>query len=66
MQRPATINYSEVVDTYVFKLVWNNPDRMKVNIPMGMAAGIANSLISFALVLTANRLSKLVDGESMF
>ena len=66
MQRPVTLDFSEVVDTYVFKLVWNNPDRMKVNIPMGMAAGIANSLLSFVLVLTANRLSKMIDGESMF
>ena len=66
LQRPFTINYSEVVDTYIFKLVWNNPNRMRVNIPMGTAAGIANSLISFILVLTANRLSRLQDGESMF
>jgi len=66
MQRPVTLDFSEVVDTYVFKLVWNNPDRMRVNIPMGTAAGIANSLISFALVLTANKLSKLMDGEAMF
>jgi len=66
LQRPFTIDYSEVVDTYIFKLVWNNPDRMKVNIPMGTAAGIANSLISFVLVLSANRLSRLHDGESMF
>jgi putative aldouronate transport system permease protein len=66
LQRPFTLDFSEVVDTYIFKLVWNNPDRMKVNIPMGTAAGIANSLISFALVLTANRLSRLHDGEAMF
>ena len=66
MQRPFTIDYSEVIDTYIFKLVWNNPDRMKVNIPMGTAAGIANSLLSFILVLSANRLSRLHDGESMF
>jgi putative aldouronate transport system permease protein len=66
MQRPFTLDFSEVVDTYIFKLVWNNPDRIKVNIPMGTAAGIANSLISFALVLSANRLSRFMDGESMF
>ena len=66
LQRPFTLAYSEVIDTYIFKLVWNNPDRMKVNIPMGTAAGIANSIISFILILTANRLSRLHDGEAMF
>ncbi len=66
LQRPFTIAYSEIIDTYIFKLVWSNPTRMKVNIPMGTAAGIANSLVSFVLILTANRLSKALDGESIF
>ena len=66
LQRPFTLQHSEIIDTYIFKLVWSNPQRMHVNIPMGTAAGIANSLVSFILILTANRLSRAVDGESIF
>ncbi len=65
LQRPITINFSEVLDTYVFKMVWFYPTSVRFNLPRGTAVGIVNSLVSFLLVYMANILAKKIDGSGV-
>lgn len=65
LQRPITIGFSEVLDTYIFKMVWFYPRSVRYNVPMGTAVGIVNSLVSFLLVYTANFLAKKIDGSGV-
>lgn len=66
-QRPFTLEYSEVIETLVFRTVWSGtPGRMHRDIPVATAIGIMNSFIAFILVLTANRVSSKLSGERLF
>jgi putative aldouronate transport system permease protein len=65
LQRPITINFSEVLDTYVFKMLWSYPTKMAVNLPKATAVGIVNSLVSFLLVYMANIFAKKIDGSGV-
>jgi len=68
MQKPLTLQYSEVIETLAYRIVWgsNNPGRMYRDISYATAIGMMNSVVSLILLITANKVSSLVDGERLF
>lgn len=61
MQNPSNWEYSETLEYFI----------LKYGVNMGRysyatAAGIFNSIVSLVLVYTANRVSKMIDGEKAF
>jgi len=60
-QNPAVINKLEVLDTYIYKV-----GLQQNSFGFATAAGMLKSLISIGLLLSANKLSKIVRGESIF
>ena len=61
MQKPSNWDYSEILELYIFKYgiqqnKWS----------FASAAGIFNSVVGLTLVLTANKISKKLDGERVF
>jgi putative aldouronate transport system permease protein len=68
MQKPLTLQFSEVIETLAYRTVWgsNNPGRMYRDISFATAIGMMNSVVSLILLISANKLSSLVDGERLF
>jgi putative aldouronate transport system permease protein len=68
MSRPLTLQYSEVIETLTYRAVWGagNPGRMHVNMSFATAIGIMNSVVSLALLISANKITKMASGERLF
>ena len=68
MQKPLTLSYSEIIETLTYHAVWasGNAGRMYKDISYATAIGMMNSVVSLALLVTANKISSLVDGERLF
>jgi len=68
MQRPLTLQYSEVIETLAYRVVWgsNNPGRMYRDISYATAIGMMNSVVSLILLISANKVSRMIDGERLF
>jgi len=67
LQRPLTLDYSEVIDTLAYRIVWGGGgSRLYRDISLGTAINMMNSFVSFMLLLIANRVSKIVSGERLF
>ncbi|MCI8441196.1 MAG: sugar ABC transporter permease [Provencibacterium sp.] len=61
LQKPITIDVSEVINSYVYKRGLLNMDYS-----YGTAMGLLQSLIGFILVITANKISKRVTETSLW
>jgi len=67
LQRPLTLDYSEVIDTLAYRIVWGGGGtRLHRDISVGTAINVMNSFVSFILLLTANKISKVATGERLF
>jgi len=67
LQRPLTLNYSEVIDTLAYRVVWGGGgSRLHRDISFGTAINMMNSFVSFVLLLAANKISKIATGERLF
>jgi putative aldouronate transport system permease protein len=66
MQRPLTLDYSEVIDTLTYRVVWGSGGRFHRNITYATAIGMMNSVVSLTLLLSANKISSMVSGERLF
>ena len=68
MQRPITLEYSNVLETLVYYVVWDSasPGRMHRDIPIATAVGIMNSIVAFTLLLSANKITSKITGERLF
>jgi putative aldouronate transport system permease protein len=68
MQRPLTLQYSEVIDTLTYRAVFGagNPGRMHVNVSYATAIGVMNSVVSLVLLIGANKISKVLTGDRLF
>ena len=60
-QNPMVLSKIEVLDTYIYKV-----GIQQSGFGFATAAGMLKSLISIGLLMSANKLSKLVRGESIF
>lgn len=60
-QNPMVLNKLEVLDTYIYKI-----GLRQNNFGFATAAGMLKSVISVALLMFANKISKLVRGNSLF
>jgi putative aldouronate transport system permease protein len=61
LQQPATYSTSDVIATFVYR-----KGIVEANFGYSAAVGLFNSVINFALLLTANTLSRRMNGESLF
>jgi putative aldouronate transport system permease protein len=61
MYNPATYATSDVLATYIYRNGLQN-----ANYSYGVAVGVLNSVISFALVYAANRTMKKLSGYSFW
>jgi putative aldouronate transport system permease protein len=61
LQQPATYSTSDVIATFVYR-----KGIVEANFGYSTAVGLFNSVINFALLLTANTLSRRMSGESLF
>ena len=68
MQKPLTLQYTEVIETLAYRTVWgaSNPGRMYKEISYATAIGMMNSVVSLILLISANKASKMIDGERLF
>jgi len=68
MQRPLTFEYSQVLETLVYHMIWGSasPGRMHRDIPVATAVGILNSVVAFTLLLSANKITSKITGERLF
>jgi len=67
LQRVLSLDYSEVIDTLAYRIVWGGAgSRLHRDISLGTAINMMNSFISFVLLLTANKISKITTGERLF
>jgi len=67
LQRPLTLEYSEVIDTLAYRIVWGGGGtRLHRDISLGTAINMMNSFVSFILLLVANKISKVATGERLF
>ena len=67
LQRPLTLDFSEVIDTLAYRIVWGGGGtRLHRDISLGTAINMMNSFVSFILLLTANKISKIATGERLF
>jgi putative aldouronate transport system permease protein len=67
LQRPLTLDYSEVIDTLAYRVVWGGGgSRLHRDISLGTAINMMNSFVSFILLLVANKISKVATGERLF
>lgn len=60
-QNPMVLNKLEVLDTYIYKI-----GLRQNNFGFATAAGMLKSVISVVLLMLANKISKLVRGNSLF
>ncbi len=65
MQNDLNLSASEVISTYVYK-VGMGSSIGKTDFSYGTAIGLFNSVINFALVLTVNRISKMLKQNSLW
>lgn len=61
MQNNSILNYSDVLDTYAYRYGMQNG-----MYSYGTAVGLFKSVVSFILVVTANRITKKVSDSSLF
>lgn len=63
MQNPLNLSRSEIITTYVYKvgLVSSIP-----NYSYGAAIGLFNSIINLLLILSVNKLSKMITNQSLW
>ncbi|MDR2570835.1 MAG: ABC transporter permease subunit [Oscillospiraceae bacterium] len=67
MQRALTLDYSEVIDTLAYRVVWGGAGtRLHRDISLGTAIGMMNSFVSIILLFVANKISKVATGERLF
>jgi putative aldouronate transport system permease protein len=67
LQRPLTLDYSEVIETLAYRTVWGGGGtRMYKDVSHATAIGMMNSVVSIALLFTANKLSHFFSGERLF
>ena len=67
LQRPLTLDYSEVIDTLAYRTVWGGGGtRMYRDVSQGTAIGMMNSLVSLILLVITNKVSHIVTGERLF
>ena len=67
LQRPLTLDYSEVIDTLAYRTVWGGGGtRMYRDVSHGTAIGMMNSMVSLILLLIANKVSHVLTGERLF
>jgi putative aldouronate transport system permease protein len=68
MQRPLTLEYTEIIDTLTYRVVWGSGSaaRMHRDISYATAIGMMNSLVSLILLVSANKISSMIDGERLF
>ena len=67
LQRPLTLDYSEVIDTLAYRTVWGGGGtRMYKDVSHGTAIGMMNSLVSLILLYIANKTSYYLTGERLF
>lgn len=61
LQNQATINFSEVIDTYTYRY-----GMQKGMYSYGTAVGLFRSVVAFILVVGANKISHKLDGASLY
>lgn len=61
MQNPMNLQVSEIISTYVYKM-----GLLNAQYSFGAAVGLFNTLINFALLVVANRLSKQFSETSLW
>jgi len=67
LQRPLSIEFSEVIDTLAYRVVWGGGGtRLHRDISLGTAVNMMNSFVSFLLLISANKISKITTGERLF
>jgi len=67
LQRPLSIEFSEVIDTLAYRVVWGGGgSRLHRDISLGTAINMMNSFVSFILLISANKISKITTGERLF
>ncbi len=60
MQNPMVYGVSDVIQTYVYRV-----GMLQADFDYSTAVGLFNSVLSFILVVMANKLSKIVQGEGI-
>lgn len=60
MQNPMVYGVSDVIQTYVYRV-----GMLQADFDYSTAVGLFNSVLSFVLVMMANKLSKIVQGEGI-
>lgn len=63
MQNSMNLNYSEIISTYVYKVGLASGI---TDFSLSTAIGIFNSVINFILLLSANQISKRLNGSGIF
>ena len=58
LYNPMVLGVGDILDTYVYR-----EGIEKLNISLATAAGLIQSVVGFALVLTANKISKKINGS---
>lgn len=61
MNQPALYETTNVLSTYVYNLVTNSGS---LSMGMASAASFVQSIVGFILVLTANKITKMIDSEN--
>ena len=61
LQNPLNQRVSEIIQTYVYKM-----GIQRANFDFSAAVGLFNSIINFILLCTANKISKMVSGTSLW
>ena len=63
MQNSLNLSYSEIISTYEYKIGLASG---RNDFSLSVAIGLFNSVVNFILLLSANRISKKVSGNSVF
>ena len=62
MYNPAVYNVADIIDTYIYRQAFHQG----VNFSYNTAVGLFKSVISFTLVLSVNKIAKLLGEEGLF
>ncbi len=63
MQNGLNLDYSEIISTYVYK---TGLASTRANFSLASAVDLFNSVINFILLMTVNKITKSLDGTSLF
>lgn len=62
LSNPATIKAAETLDMYIYRITFKSA----TNFSYSTAVSLFKSIINFALLITADRVAKLLGGEGLF